>query len=1237
MIRTHNWYNLNSTRRYPLDDAATGESDTGESVPHDVIVDGHLRFPASLASYAFISSLHVSEHLVSLTILGATYPAERHTECFSSSSSLSSSSGGPPTVVPLAVLSIPRSELITRKQYPIQASADGVGGWFVFGEMIEAAEYSGRFAGVNQSMLATRIARSYRDLPIPSMGKLYDRNHMQGLVLVKGGTDVKVSKGSRLIDGEMRDALVIGLNGDVTGRNVLDHYRGPCSGRPESYTCNREAIESINSVTPDCDGNVDITFTSCVELGPASDPDEGVIVDYCLGLADACTRDNRLPKDGVLPNDYIDQCLVSSESLSASSESSLTVSPPEPPISTALSGWYYNGAPEDDDMRSRLACDFNGAQHLNMGNDASVQLSGDDCLYCRTTSQKHASLANAVGLPIASGKSFTISTFFYADSITDTEIIRKWEGGGDREWAIKVIAGVVTVYYSADGAATTTLSTALAVTAYAWHYMELHFDVTTGTYTVRLDGTTYTSTAGRDGPWASGTSPIRWASDGGGSATDDVRFANTLFLKSAILATAVLTTDERAFIRNTSANGLSNARQLSEFGVVGSDGETIVSRATFYYPMTDTGTLTDAAGNHSNLTDNNGVESALGITGHPAFAFSCFAKCDVAGGSDTVVSTRDTDSSKQTGFSLEFNSAPAWRVVLSSMNAGGADLVTLDSAAVNVGQTYHVAFSYDPDENILSLWIDGVETTVNWDAGCLATDNDLLMGCMMTLGSTTFFFDGAISRPMWLNGNILTAGNIAQLAGIVRFYNLNATLQSRMTSRWTFGEYSDGSVPIIRKDQINSNNGADPNNIPSIYGVVAENIEDGDSIFQWINRQSSSSSVTQTTPARMPIFDAVNTDFNSWPAVQFSSSLTQWLSTLTGGLLGHDEFTVYMVVAANDTSNAYRVFQYTDASADKDKAYLDLNGIASARVSAEIENGASDHAIATALGTFTAGRATAIAGTWGDGGALTPTNVTAHLNDDGDASGSMTDNIDNDLDTLVFGANEGDISVSNQYLDGHIVEVLIYGGTTHNAAERTTVFDYFIARYLTAQSNCLLPLTEEFATEPEVLVVTEGAWSVPVANEYIAGKVDRRNLSVIECDYTTCLEKIIYADVQLRPGGPSANVGVVINWQTSGTFLLAEIDRGSASFRVRYFNGTNYVTIATAGPLSLSFNYPYRITVTVTDLGGGNANMECVLTGISTIATLNVQSTRAAALGLTGIHANKSLSAVDEFSIKEIP
>jgi len=53
-IRNQNWYNLQSTRRYPLDDISTGVDDAGAFIREDIIVDCHIRFPNTLGEYLYI-------------------------------------------------------------------------------------------------------------------------------------------------------------------------------------------------------------------------------------------------------------------------------------------------------------------------------------------------------------------------------------------------------------------------------------------------------------------------------------------------------------------------------------------------------------------------------------------------------------------------------------------------------------------------------------------------------------------------------------------------------------------------------------------------------------------------------------------------------------------------------------------------------------------------------------------------------------------------------------------------------------------------------------------------------------------------------------------------------------------------------------------------------------------------------------------------------------------------------
>ena len=69
-VTNNNWLNANSTRRYPLDDKATGEADDGTEFPHDIIVDMRLRFPELTAKFAAISSINCTSKIVTITISG---------------------------------------------------------------------------------------------------------------------------------------------------------------------------------------------------------------------------------------------------------------------------------------------------------------------------------------------------------------------------------------------------------------------------------------------------------------------------------------------------------------------------------------------------------------------------------------------------------------------------------------------------------------------------------------------------------------------------------------------------------------------------------------------------------------------------------------------------------------------------------------------------------------------------------------------------------------------------------------------------------------------------------------------------------------------------------------------------------------------------------------------------------------------------------------------------------------
>lgn len=287
--RNHNFYNLNSTRAYPLDDRATRTGDADERLPNDIIVDINLRFPSVAGQYAYLSSVAVTERLVTATFLACP-----------------SVDAPPDSFVPLAAVTVLKP-LLPGRHYALDALYPGVGGWIVFGDSDET--FKARFSTPQQGLLLPRCARPYPKLPIESIRKLGVGTGLTGIVALRGTGDIEVVADDRRIDGLMRKVVVVRLNSFNSTRNVFDLYKGPCGARPESENCDKKGVEFINTVGPDCNGNLQILFTGDTEVTPYDGSSEGLILDHPIGLTDACTRDDRLPdRNGRLPNEYDDNC-----------------------------------------------------------------------------------------------------------------------------------------------------------------------------------------------------------------------------------------------------------------------------------------------------------------------------------------------------------------------------------------------------------------------------------------------------------------------------------------------------------------------------------------------------------------------------------------------------------------------------------------------------------------------------------------------------------------------------------------------------------------------------------------------------------------------------------------------------------------------------------------------------------------------------------------------------------------
>lgn len=260
-IRNQNWYNLQSTRRYPLDENCTGLDDSNEFIRDDIIVDCHIRFPNTYGKYVYVQGITVSRGIVTVV--------------FGVSAELGFARGDV-----LAYVSLPKP-VISNINYAIVGLKNGVSGWVAFGPGIEN-NFVGRYTTVQQTLVSPRCARAYKPLPVPTIGKLGLQNALDGIVKLLGQQPVRVryaeNAGSvtRVINGEKTpykenvSALVIELDPTqiTNDYNPLRLFLGPCAQRPESGTCPKPPIETINGIAPDCDGNVNIVFENFYAVQP---------------------------------------------------------------------------------------------------------------------------------------------------------------------------------------------------------------------------------------------------------------------------------------------------------------------------------------------------------------------------------------------------------------------------------------------------------------------------------------------------------------------------------------------------------------------------------------------------------------------------------------------------------------------------------------------------------------------------------------------------------------------------------------------------------------------------------------------------------------------------------------------------------------------------------------------------------------------------------------------------------
>lgn len=336
--------NRNETRNYPLHDRATRIGVDGTLLPNTILADAHLAVPRSAGTDVFVSSVGISEHLISITFMAGWRPiwGVAHWNQFKWGT------------WPIALGAVTVQKPVTLyRNYPVTALYPGFGGWVAFGAGVEDIDALNiRFNDPTSGLLAAKAVHNYDVPPVRSLGSTENTLQLMGLVHLQGQPGlVRVQKEIRTIDGINREVLAIGLDtaGAADPVSLLLRYAGPC-GRPEQRNCPAgKALRTINGVAPDCHGNIrirveglDATVTGITAGTPDNKQASGNIIDLPIGLDDVCSV---LDPSRIFDADLCaPSSSSSSESSSSSSEPSSSSSSSSPSGSLSSYCDYFNSA-----------------------------------------------------------------------------------------------------------------------------------------------------------------------------------------------------------------------------------------------------------------------------------------------------------------------------------------------------------------------------------------------------------------------------------------------------------------------------------------------------------------------------------------------------------------------------------------------------------------------------------------------------------------------------------------------------------------------------------------------------------------------------------------------------------------------------------------------------------------------------------------------------------------------------
>ncbi len=254
-IANREFLDLAEDRSLPLDEMATKRSDQGVEFPNDILADIRLTLDPTLGQSVFVSSVLISENLISITltatdelqfspgnIAGESYGGQDYVDTngspfFNGPQDEDFLLGTSPTfdtntagsispIIPIAVVTATLKETAEGEPIRIEPIVDGISGWVVFGR--ELHNHTGSmwaFSSVSQSSVSRRSIHFLNFSRVKTLGRAGEQVGISGVVTIDGEIGIIVTHTSDQslqvgIDANLltisRATVTTGLTGSFT-------------------------------------------------------------------------------------------------------------------------------------------------------------------------------------------------------------------------------------------------------------------------------------------------------------------------------------------------------------------------------------------------------------------------------------------------------------------------------------------------------------------------------------------------------------------------------------------------------------------------------------------------------------------------------------------------------------------------------------------------------------------------------------------------------------------------------------------------------------------------------------------------------------------------------------------------------------------------------------------------------------------------------------------------------------